>query len=35
MKEGLFKQVHTVNKTNKLCNKYCKIIINNAVKLHN
>ena len=34
VKESLFQQMHTVNKTDKLCNEYRDIIVNNAVKLH-
>ena len=34
VKEGLFEQVHTTNKTDKLCNEYREVIANNAVKLH-
>ena len=34
VKESLFKQIHTVNKTDKLCNEYREIIVNNTVKLH-
>ena len=32
VKEDLFKQMHTVNKIDKLCNEYREIIANNAVK---
>ena len=34
VKEGLFEQVHTINKTDELCNEYREFIANNAVKLH-
>ena len=34
VKEGLFEQVHTINKTDELCNEYREVIVNNAVKLH-
>ena len=34
VKEGLFEWTHTVNKTDKLCNKYREVIVNNVIKLH-
>ena len=34
VKKGLFKQMHTINKTDELCNEYREIIVNNTVKLH-
>ena len=34
VKEDLFKWVHTINKTDELCNEYRQTLINNTVKLH-
>ena len=34
VEEGLFQQIHEVNKTDELCDEYCEAIVNNAVKLH-
>ena len=34
VKEDLFQQMHTINKTDKLCNEYREVIINNTIKLH-
>ena len=34
VKEGLFEKIHTVNKVNHLCNKYCSALAQNLSKFH-
>ena len=34
MKENLFQQMHTINKTDELCNEFREVIVNNTIKLH-
>ena len=34
VKQDLFQQMYTINKTDELCNEYREVIVNNTIKLH-